>query len=1036
MRFGVLGGVRAWRDDGSELPLGGPARRALLAAFLLRPGHLLTPAALIDELYGTRPPADAHHALQSQISRLRRDGIMVERATGGYRLDIEPEAVDVHRFVRLADEGRARLESGDPAGAGALLREALLLWRSPAPAVHLEERHLAALGDRIEADLRTGGQRAAIVELEALTRAHPLRERLHGQLMRALAADGRQAEALAAFERARVTLADELGTDPSPELAALHQALLRGEIRAAETRRAPAPLTTFVGRDADAAEVAALLTRARLVTLLGPGGVGKTRLATEVMRGLPGEVVVVELAGVRDGGELAQVALGALGVRDGGLRGLAEPVNQKSRLAEPVNPMSRLVSALAERSLLLVLDNCEQIIGDVATAAELLLTACPALRILATSREPLGVTAEHLWPVRPLDPADAVTLFTDRAAAVRPGFLPDASVERICELLDGLPLAIELAAARVRTHDPAELAVRLQADRFPLLSRGSRTADARHRTLHAVVAWSWELLTPAERAMAARLTVFAGSASARAAAEVSGLPDAESLLDSLADKSLVEVAGGRYRMLATIRAFCADRLDDPTPVRQAHAAYFLRLARAADPHLRGGDQLRWLEILTAEHADLQEAVRWAIESGDPALGIRLVGAQAHYLWMRGMRTTTANASAALLELAGPDPDPELGDDYVLCALAAGAPALTRHERTAVAMLFSGRRHPLVTFLWPMMTAGGGDPEVPLAVLTRAEAGDDPWERTMARLIWGYPQMASGGFATAERTLGEALAGFRDLGDRWGTALALDGLAWLAATSGDTATALEHTEEALSLIEALGATEDLSDMLCNRGDLRQHHDPAGARADYEKSAELARHAAFPTYLAAALRGLGDLARFAGDLAGARALYTEALDRTDRSWVRSSGNLSRLLVGLGLVAQAEGDREAARAAYVEAIEVTIATGAVPESARAIEGLAGITDAAGLAATLLGAATSVRGIAVPAGPEVAATAARARAALGDAAYEHAHAAGARLSHLEALGLAGISPETISAAPLGVLSALGEREWGAPAGEPVSEQ
>ncbi|MET7328532.1 BTAD domain-containing putative transcriptional regulator [Nonomuraea sp. NPDC005650] len=1104
MRFGILGSTMAWRADGGEVPLGGPARRALLALLLLRPGEVVTRDRLVDVLYGDRTRGDAVHALHSQVSRLRRDGVAIELTELGYRLLAAPDDIDAHRFLRLADAGRDSFaDGGDPVRAAGLLREALALWRGPAVAdldsehgAFLEERRLAALEDRIEADLRRGAHREVVAELGELIERHPLRERLRGQLMRALQADGRPAEALVVFEDTRRLLADELGTDPSSELADLHGRLLRGEggppvLPPSVRRTLPARLTSFVGRDGDVAAVSALLGSARLVTLLGPGGAGKTRLAIEVARSIaetpegddrkpaahttggtpsggnrePVEVVLVELAsigggsptdgaargGVVGGGgdasfravhagvtavgvDLAQVVLGALGVRESGLLA-GHAIGPGDRSA----PTDRLVAALAGRPMLLVLDNCEHVVHDAAELAERLLSACPDLRVLATSREPLAITAEHLWPVHPLTPDDAVRLFTDRATAARPGFTPDESVERICAALDGLPLAIELAAARMRTHGAHELAVRLaDQDRFSLLSRGSRTADPRHQTLRAVVAWSWELLTDREKAMAGRLTVFSGGATARAAAEVCGLADAEDLLDSLADKSLLQAtqagqagqAGeGRYRMLETIRAFCAEQLaDEAHTVRRAHAAYFLDLAERSDPHLRGADQLHHLDLLAAEHDNLQAALRWAADSGEVALGMRLLAAQSSYLWMRGIRAAATGPAVALLEAAGPAPDPELGEAYVLCLLSAlagstGRDAWESHKRWAGTMVTGGsgaRRYPLVTFLWPMVTAGSIDPTVALTVLRRAARDGDPWEQAIARFVWAYPQMAAGEFASAEADLTVALDQFRQLGDRWGMALALDGLSWLAGNCGDDATAVARTEEAIALAVQLGAEEDLPDLLCNRGDHRIGTDPAGARADYERAAELAERAGLPTYLASALRGLGDVAVAEGDLARARELYERALRQSDPGWVKSAGNLARLHVGLGRVAEAEGDRKAARASYERAVAGAVESGALPESARAFEALAALAfgdDGAELAATLLGAAVAMRGIELPQEPEVAE---RVRAALGEGAYARARRAGARLSHREALALAGVPEEVVDRSPLNAITAV----------------
>ncbi|MEV0417559.1 AfsR/SARP family transcriptional regulator [Streptosporangium canum] len=1080
MRFGILGATRVWRDDGSEVPAGGPTRRALLTLLLARPGEVVTADRLVDDLYGGRPPAGAAHALQSQVSRLRGDlgrEAAIELLPAGYRLAVDPADVDAHRFERLAEEGRRSLEAGDPGQAAALLREALGLWRGPAladaaeadsvraQALRLEERRAGALEDRIEADLRRGGHRAVVPELRELVGRHPLRERLHGLLMRALQADGRQAEALVAFEGARRLLAEELGADPSAELTALHRALLRGERppgapaprrapprggrpfetpaphqaaprggRPFETPALPAQLTSFVGRAEDVAKVTELLGTARLVTLTGPGGAGKTRLSIEVA-GRWADVCLVELAPLRDGPEPALAVLGALGLRESGL--LAMPAG--------TTPTSRLIAALADRPPLLVLDNCEHLVEAVAVLAGRLLAGCPELRILATSREPLAITGEHLWPVRPLAPAPAARLFADRAAAVRPGFVADGAdaeaVRRICQALDGLPLAIELAAARTRTHDLAELASRLD-DRFRLLSRGSRTAEARHQTLRAVVAWSWDLLSEAEQTMARRLTVFSGGATAAAAARVCGGPDAGDVLDWLADKSLLEVGDGRYRMLDTIHAFCAERLDaagESGALRRAHAEHFLALAQAADPHLRRSGQLEWLGILASEHENLLAALRWAVEAGEVELALRLLASLSSYFWMRGMRTSATAQAVALLDMIGGSPPPDLGDEYVLCALTAaasdaGREAWERHRATAESIVVDPdrpRRHPVITFLWPMINAGSGDPRAALSVIARGQVGSDPWERAVVHLLWGYPQLAAGDLAQAEHEFASAADAFRSLGDRWGTSLALDSLAGLAGLYGDPSKAIALIDEALALTEQLGAVEDLPDLLCNRGDHRVRTALAGpdaagaglaeARADYERAAEIARHAGSPTYLAGALRGLGDIARLEGDPAGARRLYEQAMERFETHWVKSAGNRTAALFGLGKVAEAVGDLAEARSLHRRAVEVATAAGSIVESARAVEALAGLALLEGdapAAALLLGAAAGLRGTRTEDDPEVSRTASAARAALGEEPYEAAHRRGARLPQEDALRLAGVPEAVIQASPINAVA------------------
>ncbi|KAA2260158.1 AfsR/SARP family transcriptional regulator [Solihabitans fulvus] len=940
MRFGILGETRAWRADGAEVPLGGPARRALLTLLLVSPGEVSSIDRLAEEL----DPAGttSAHALQSQVSRLRASlgtEVAIERAGTGYRIVLPAEDVDSCRFERLADEGGRALREDDAVRAVALLREALGLWRGQAfadlaesetaraAAVRLEERRLGALEDRVEAELRLGEHRAAVPELRELVGRHPLRERLAGLLMRALFAEGGQAEALVVFEETRRRLADELGADPSTELTALHRELLRGDQPRAQAAP-PAQLTSFVGRADEVAAVADLLRVARLVTLVGPGGVGKTRLSVEVSAVAGDEVCFVELAALRDGAGLPRALLGALGLRETGLH-LA---------GSGQSPADRLITALSDRVLLLVLDNCEHVVEEAAALAARLLATCPRLRVLATSREPLGVTGEHLWPVRPLAEDAAVALFTDRAAAVRPGFAADPeAVRRICTALDDLPLAIELAAARLRTLDVDDLAGRLD-DRLGLAARGSRTADLRHRTLRSVVEWSWDLLTEPEQLAASRFTVFAGGATAEAARRVCGA-DGETL-ESLVDKSLLEVAGGRYRMLETIRAYGAERLDaagDREAVRRAHTGYFLELARSADPQLRRADQLHWLPACTAEHDNLLAALRWAVGANEQATALPLLASAAHYLWIRGLSASVAPEAIALLDVLD-GPPTGLGEEYAACVLLAasapaGQPAWRRHRasaQSALALAWPGDRpgrYPAVPFLWMMRNAAEPDPQDAFALLTaQLSVPDlDPWVRAAAQYIAGFGALGGGDTEGVAHAIGDAVEGFRSLGDRWGTALALDALAGLATAAGDRAKALALTNEALALTEQVGALEDSADLLVNRGDHVVGEDAEAARADYERAAGLARRAGSSTYLAAALRGLGDLAVLDGDLAGAARLYEEALERIDPHGVRSLGNRVRTLVGLGRIAERHGDGPGARARYREAVESAAAMGA---------------------------------------------------------------------------------------------------------------
>ncbi|MFJ3309335.1 ATP-binding protein [Streptomyces sp. NPDC086549] len=938
MRFSILGETRARHDDGTELPLGGPARRALLALLLVSAGETVPADRLAEEANPAGP--QSAHALQSQVSRLRSvlgPAAPIERSGGGYRIVVPYDAVDAGRFERLARGGRDALGTGDPGRATALLREALGLWQGPAladlpesqtaraAAVRLEELRLAALEDRLEADLRLGEHRTAIPELRELTRRHPLRERPAALLMRALSAEGGQAAALVVYEATRQHLAEELGADPSPELAALHQELLRSD-PAPSPARPPSQLTALVGRDTEVDALGALLHRARLVTLTGPGGVGKTRLAVEAAAGTPGEVCFVQLASLRDDTAVPQALLGALGLPGNGLH----------LGADGPSPADRLATALSDRPLLLVLDNCEHLLEATATLTARLLAACPRLRVLATSREPLGIIGEHLHPVRPLDPDAAVRLFTDRAAAVRPGVAaaPD-TVRRLCDALDNLPLAIELAAARLRTLALDDLARRLD-DRLGMAARGGRTADGRHRTLRSVVAWSWELLPEPERRAARRFAVFTSGATASTALRVCGTdPD---MLESLADKSLLETADGRYRMLETVRAYAAEQLDaadEPGTVRRAHAEHLLDLARTADPHLRGSAQLDWLARLTAEHDDLLAAVRWAVGAPEPATALTLLAAGAHALWIRGIPACVAPYAAALLETLDGEPPAGHDEEFAICVLLAasgtdGRQVWHRHRARAEAALeavWSGTgqgRHPAALLLWMLRNAADGDAHRAHALVSARRDDPDPWVRAVAQYVTAFGALGEDDPARAEHALHTAAETFRAFGDRWGTALTLDALAALAGGRGDHPEAVARTDEALALTERLGAPADTADLLVTRGDHLAEADLAAARADYTRAAALARRVGSPACLAAALRGLGDLALLEGDPATAERLYREALERLDARWVRSIGDRVRTLAGLARVAEAHGDGPTARLRYRQAAEAVTVPG----------------------------------------------------------------------------------------------------------------
>ncbi|ANP51601.1 putative ATPase/DNA-binding SARP family transcriptional activator [Streptomyces griseochromogenes] len=954
MRFGILGETQMWGDDGTPVPLGGPARRALLTLLLIRPGEAV-PADRLAE--GAGPDgAPSAHALQSQVSRLRTalaGAAVIERTGAGYRLLADTDDVDAGRFERLAAEGRVALREGDAERAVTALRAALQLWRGPAladladveqggaPAVRLEELRLTALEHRIEAELLLGEHRALVPELRELVGRHPLRERVAALLIRALFADGGHAEALLVYEQVRRHLAEELGTDPSAELGALHRELLAADsvpVPAAP----PAPLTAFVGRSGEVADVTGLLRVARLVTLTGPGGVGKTRLAAEITAAADDEVCFVELGPLRDPRVLPQTLLGALGLRERGLH---------AGDAGGQGALDRLTAALSGRTLLLVLDNCEHLVEEAAVLAARLLTTSPGLRVLATSREPLGVIGEHLHTVRPLDDAAAAELFTDRARAVRRAFVPDPeAVRRVCAALDNLPLAIELAAARLRTLSLGELADRLH-DRLGVAARGSRAADIRHRTLRSVVAWSWDLLDVREQQAARRFSVFAAGATTDTACQVCGTD--EDTLAALADKSLLERSAGRYRMLSTIRAYAAERLDEAgeeSGTNASHTRAVLEILRRTEPLLRDRHQLLWMEALSAEQAELLAAVRRAVGAGEWRTALELLGAASTYLWIRGAADTFAVQADAVLDTLGDDVPDGLGEEYALCVLLAasgpnGRQAWRRHRKTAERALtaaWSGTdpgRWPAGLLPWMMHQASDGDARAAHALVSAQRDRPDPWTRAAAHYVAAYGPLGDGDLTAAEQGFRTAAAGFRALGERWGAALVLDGLAGLAGERGAHAEAAALIDDALGLAEELGALEDCADLLVNRGDLRAAADPEAAGCDYARAAEYACRAGSERALAAARRGLADIALLDGDTATARELYTRALERLDPHWVKGVGNRVRTLAGLAGIALADGDPAGARALYREAARSAVLPGhELPESLR----LLGLPDA----------------------------------------------------------------------------------------------
>ncbi|HEX2273228.1 MAG TPA: BTAD domain-containing putative transcriptional regulator [Acidimicrobiales bacterium] len=657
MEFRVLGPVEVG-DGGQAMAPTRAKERCLLGVLLAHANHVVSADRVAEALWpGTGGPENAVRSVQTHVSRLRSAlGPASERLLArppGYLLRVEPGELDAQRFELLLDEARRRAGE-EPDEALGLLEQALGLWRGPpygefrydefavGEAVRLEELRLVAIEERIDARLALGRHEEEVGELEALCAEHPLRERLRSQLMVALYRSGRQPDALRAFESYRRLLAEELGLDPSPELRALERRILDHDPRLAPRRTAagtPAlvatPFTSFVGREAAVAEVIRHVADARLLTLIGPGGVGKTRLAVQVAAAVAGRfpdgVVLCELAAVADPDAVAPAIATALGI---------QPRPDRSVEAS-------IADVLRTRRMLLVVDNCEHVVDAAASLLSTLIGSCPLVTVLATSRERLAIAGEQVWPLAPLPPEAAVELFCDRALAVRPDLDCEgqarADIVAICRRLDGLPLAIELAAAQMAAMNPADLVHRLD-DRFRLLDRGSRSGPSRHRSLVAVVDWSYERLGRPQRRLFDRLSVFAGTFTLEAAEDVcagDGVARGEipELVAELVEVSLAALTGdtevARYRLLETLRAYGRARLEGEGAARrweERHADYHVELARRADVGLNGPEEGRWMRRLDAELDELRAAHRWALAHDDAERALALSAALHGYAY--------------------------------------------------------------------------------------------------------------------------------------------------------------------------------------------------------------------------------------------------------------------------------------------------------------------------------------------------------------------------------------------------------------------
>ena len=1059
MEIRVLGPVEVVVDDDAR-SVPGSGERELLALLALSAGRVVAVPALVDSLWGEDLPANPANALQVRVSKLRRalstvglpSSLIVTRAPG-YQLDIDPRRVDALLFAeRVAD---ARSAADDDASAAAeRYRTALSCWRGGAlsefaeapwarpEAARLTELHLAAREELLDLEMAAGRHTDVLGELEALTAAHPLRERLHGRLMLALYRAGRQADALAAYQHARALLDAELGLEPSAELRGLQDAILqqRPDLRAPdriapvrptapEPSRLPPRLTSFLGREADSMRVSALLQAHRLVTVTGPGGVGKTSLAIEVVRAAAGSfsdgIGFVRLSGVSDAAQIPLAVLAALDVR-----------GVPTATAE-----DQVLSHLRDREVLLLLDNCEHLADACAVLAEQLLESCPRLRLLATSREPLAARGEVQCSLDPLavpsshaDPAElaastAVRLFVERARNALPEFrLGDdntTAVAEICRHLDGIPLALELAAARVAALPVAELAARM-ADRFALLTTGPRTAEARQRTLRATVDWSYQLLTEAERVLLRRLSVFRGPwtlEAVHATAGGNGL-DQSIIVDTLArlvDRSMVVVdrdSGPRYHLLETVREYARERLteaDESERIGRAHVRHLTDLAGRAERELRGNGQARWLPRMASERDDIESALAWctAHSVSEPDAGLRLVGALGWY-WYFASRPDGGAKVAAMLA-ATPGGSPEARAMALQSLAVAGRPGAcivhpapecaiaAAESRALFAEIGDDFRLALSTTLLAVEGISRDDPGEAVGLLEEADqefqrAGED-WCSALVLFVQMELQAAAGQMAKATSSGNRALAVFRVLGDQWGVSAVQFHLGIALHRTGHLDEALAMYEGALNSGRQVGPANTIQYALAGAGHVAlQLGDGERAARLFAESHEIGRELGADGNPRAAV-GEGLLARERGDLVEAHAQLTRAqhmlAGQSEPEWAATA------MIGLGHLAELSGDLDSAEFCHRRAWQTA------PGQAAALEGLACVAAARAdvfNAAQLLGAASWWRGqrhrpISRLELLDAQRAEDRARCLLGDDAYGEAYSAAAAGSHVAGL-------------------------------------
>ncbi|CAM4008504.1 BTAD domain-containing putative transcriptional regulator [Nocardiopsis rhodophaea] len=917
MRYGVLGPLAVWDSHGRRVEIPEVKVRALLAILLVHRESPVSADRLIEDLWDGRPPGGPLNTLHTKISQLRRSlgREQVVRHPAGYHLQVEEGDLDASVFANLVERART---AGTPRAQAVLLTEALELWRGPAyadvadrvfaraEATRLEELRLAAVEHLAEARLEFGEHDALTTELNGLVERHPLRERLRATYMRALYLAGRRSEALDSYEDLRAHLAEELGADPGPDLRALHEAILRHEpqlapAEAARTRHRtnlPTPATTLIGREGDVTDVRRLLSTkpdVRLLTLTGPGGVGKTRLALsaarEMLDDFPDGVWMVELAGLdrrSEAGDVAERIITTLGLCD------------TAADSDPVDLVAWLCTALADKCVLLLLDNCEHVVEPVAAVAAALLESAPQTHIQVTSQEALNIPGETVRPVLPLAlpsaesqlgrrhnasvRSSAMDLFVERAAAAVPGFTLTAdnapAVAAICRRLDGVPLALELVAPRLRVLSPEQIAARLE-DRFALPTGPARGRPARQQTLRAMIDWSWELLSETERAVLRRLAVHADGCTLRAAEAVcsdTDIPEKRILgvLTRLVDRSLVVRDGERFRLLESVAVYCTERLEEAGELarfRSRFVVYHIGQAETADRELRGPGQARYLARLDAETVNMRRALDIALTTGNGENALRLVNALAWYWVLRG-RLSEARRSlrAALAHGGAPAPGRAAAEAWLAGMETRDAPididdgALRSRLRwfLGTALYRAGRRR-----------EGRGLVEGGLA---DARAAGDRWGQAIALAERADHYLDKHDTRSALRDAQASADLFRDLGDRWGLLRATRSLARLAEIDGNHASAAALLDGCLDVAKELELWVEVVETLTRLGRVAlADGDTDRAKLLHEQALQIASERSYTRGEVQAATWLGHNALRTGDRNSAEIHLRRAAER---------------------------------------------------------------------------------------------------------------------------------------------------------------